>query len=272
MPHSVKTLLLLFTFSYLLACSPMTPVLMVEAGNHKLMLYQKEIRLKAAAALAEEPDLISYSLKSIAENKQTKAIDTFLLGYGKENYSQDMKSIAIYQIALIYMSRLNEQRDDEKAKLYLHRHLIEFPYSILQERILAHIKIINDRKHKTVKLNPKQILAQYDATTLLSKSTLTFDEDLTPLSQRLITEERIADANALYAVVYENPGSHDKIKAKSLYQLGLIYMSPHNKEFNLQKSIGFFRKIIAEFPDTLFAKKAQHKITKAINQNQQATY
>lgn len=243
---------------------------MVEAGNHKLMLYQTEKRLKAAAALAEEPDLISYSLKSIAENSTTDAINTYLLGYGKENYSQDMKSIAIYQIALIYMSRLNDDRSDEKAKLYLHRHLIEFPYSILQERILAHIKTIDHRKQNSIQLNPKQVLAQYDADKLLSKPVQTFDSELMPLSQRAIIEDRMGDANALYATVYENPGSTDKIKAKSLYQLGLIYMSPHNKEADLQKSIRFFRMIIEEFPDSPIAKKAQKKITQRINQNQQA--
>ncbi len=57
-----------------------------------------------------------------------------------------MKSIAIYQIGLLYMNRLNHKRDDEKAKLYFHRHLIEFPFSILQERIQDRLKTIEDRK------------------------------------------------------------------------------------------------------------------------------
>ena len=57
----------------------MTPVLMVEAGNHKLLLHKKEIRLRAAAALAEEPDLLSYSLKHISENTTEEAINLSLI-------------------------------------------------------------------------------------------------------------------------------------------------------------------------------------------------
>jgi hypothetical protein len=243
----------------------MTPVLMVEAGNHKLLLHKQEIRLRAAAALAEEPDLLSYSLKHISENTSQEAIDTYLLGYGKDNFSQDIKSVGVYQIALIYMSRLNEERDDEKAKLYLQRHLIEFPYSILQDRIFDRLEILQERKKETVRLSPKKILAQYDTTELMNKPIITFDPDLTPISQRAIVQNRMEDANSLYGIVYDNPGSTDKIRAKSLYQLGLIYMSPHNKEANLQKSIRFFRKIIEEFPDSPIARKAEHKITLGLN-------
>ena len=270
MSYLIKTFVLILTFTYLLGCSPITPVLMVEAGNHKLLLHKKEIRLRAAAALAEEPDLLSYSLKHISENTSEQAINTYLIGYGKENFSQDIKSVGMYQIALIYMSRLNHERDDEKAKLYFQRHLIEFPYSILQDRIFDRLEILQERKKDTVRLSPKKILAQYDTAELMNKPILTFDEDLTPISQRAIVEDRMEDANSLYGIVYDNPGSTDSIRAKSLYQLGLIYMSPHNKDANLQKSIRFFRKIIEEFPDSATAKKAQRKITQRLNRNQQA--
>ena len=270
MPQLIKTAVLFCTFIYLCGCSPITPVLMVEAGNHQILLHKQEIRLRAAAALAEEPDLLSYSLKHISENTSEEAINTYLLGYGKDNFSQDIKSVGMYQIALIYMCRLNEERDDEKAKLYFQRHLIEFPYSILQNRIFDRLDILQERKKETLRLSPKKILAQYDTSELMNKPIIIFDADLTPLSQRAIIENRMEDANNLYGIVYDNPGSTDNIKAKSLFQLGLIYMSPHNKEANLQKSIRFFRKIIEEFPNNPLAKKAQHKITKRLNRNEQA--
>jgi transposase-like protein len=96
-------------------------------------------------------------------NKTTdEVIDTYLIGYGKKDYSQDMKSIAIYQIGLVYMSRLNDNRDDEKAKMYFQRHLIEFPYSILHERIEERLKTINDRKSLTSHPSQQQIINQAD--------------------------------------------------------------------------------------------------------------
>jgi hypothetical protein len=178
-----------------------------------------------------------------------------------------MKSIAIYQIGLLYMNRYNKDRDDEKAKAYFHRHLIEFPYSILQDRIHDRLAIIKARKNETVQMTPEQLLAHVDAERLLSKTISTFDPDLTPMSERAIRDGRLEDANGVYLTVYQNPGSSDTIKAKALYQLGLIYMSEQNPEKSLKKSSYFFRKIMDEFPKQDISKKAEHKLSNLINQN-----
>jgi TPR repeat protein len=247
------------------ACSPTTPIVLAGGGNHQFIKHQQDVRLRAAAALDEEPDLITYSINGIAENRSEEVVDLYLTGYAKDDYSQDMKSIAIYQIGLIYMNRLNENRDDKKAQRYFQRHLIEFPYSILQDRVQKRLDIIEARKKETIKLTPAQILANADREALLAKSTQGFDEELTPMSTRAIQEGRLEDANGVYATVYENPGSSNGIKAKALYQMGLIYMSPHNKERSTKKATYFFRKIINEFSDTPQAKRAQQKISQLIN-------
>lgn len=249
----------------MIACSPATPFVAAGMGNHELAKYQQDKRIIAAAALDEEPDLLTFSIKGIVDNKTEDVINTYLLGYGKEDYSQDMKSIAIYQIGLLYMNRLNHNRDDEKAKLYFQRHLIEFPYSILQERIQDRLKVIQDRKRSSIRLTPEQIVARADRERLLSQPPQIFDADLTPMSERAIREGRLEDANGVYATVYENPGSSDGIKAKSLYQLGLIYMSPHNKDRSVKKARMFFDKVITEFPDSLQARKAQQRISHMVN-------
>jgi len=264
-PFIVRCLAILCIASAISACSPTTPIVLAGGGNHQFVKYQQDVRLKAAAALEEEPDLITYSIKGIAEDRADEVIDLYLTGYGKDDYSQDMKSIAIYQIGLIYMNRLNEKRDDEKAKLYFQRHLIEFPYSILQGRIKERLATIEARKSETIHLTPAQILARADRKKLLENSFQGFDEELTPMSVRAIQQNRLEDANGVYATVYENPGSSDGIKAKALYQLGLIYMSPMNKEQSVKKATYFFRKIIDEFSNTPQAKRAEHKISQLIN-------
>ena len=85
------------------------------------------------------------------------------------------------------------------------------------------------------------------------------------MSVRAIQQDRLEDANGVYATVYENPGSSDSIKAKALYQLGLFYMSPQNKDQSIKKATYFFRKIIDEIGGTPQAKRAEHKITQLIN-------
>jgi hypothetical protein len=261
----IKLFLLSSILLSLWACSPATPFVAAGMGNHEFVKYQQDQRVVAAAALDEEPDLLSFSIKGIVDKKTDEVVETYLLGYGKDDYSQDMKSIAIYQVGLLYMNRLNHKRDDDKAKLYFQRHLIEFPYSILQERIQDRLKIIQDRKKHTLHLTPEQIVARADRTRLLSKSTQVFDQDLTPMSERAIRDGRLEDANGVYATVYENPGSSDSIKAKSLYQLGLIYMSPHNKERSMKQARFFFNKVIDEFPKSLQAHRAQQRITHMVN-------
>ena len=263
--NALKLCLGIMVLATLWACSPATPFVAAGMGNHELVKYQQDQRIIAAAALDEEPDLLTYSIKGIVNKKTDDVINTYLLGYGKDDYSQDMKSIAIYQVGLLYMNRLNHKRDDEKAKLYFHRHLIEFPFSILQERIQDRLKTIEDRKKTSIHLTPEQIVARADRVRLLSKPTQVFDEDLTPMSERAIREGRLEDANGVYATVYENPGSSDSIKAKSLYQLGLIYMSIHNKEHSMKKARFFFNKVINEFPKTPEAHKAQQRISRMIN-------
>jgi TPR repeat protein len=261
----IKFLLISMLFVNIWACSPATPFVAAGIGNHEYVKYKQDQRVIAAVALDEEPDLITYSIKGIVNNNSDEVIETYLIGYGKEDYSQDMKSIAIYQVGLLYMNRLNHKRDDEKAKMYFQRHLIEFPYSVLQHRIQDRLEIIKQRKTKTSHPTPEQIIAQADRKRLLSKPTEVFDQDLTPMSERAIRDNRLEDANGVYSTVYENPGSSDGIKAKSLYQLGLIYMSPYNKERNIRKARFFFDKITSEFPKSLEAKKASRHLNRMIN-------
>jgi len=264
--HSIiKIFILIFGYIYLTACTATTPLVLAQGGNHEFLQYKQEKHVKAAAALEEEPDLITYSLNGIVDNKANDVIQTYLMGYGRDDYSQDMKSIALYQIGLIYMNRFNQDRNDEKAKAYFHRHLIEFPYSILQDRIHQHLNIIEARKNETVQFTPAQLLSQVDREALLKKPITTLDPELNPISQRAIRENRLEDANGIYITVYENPGSSDSIKAKSLYQLGLIYMSPQNQQRSVQKSSYFFRKVIEEFANEPVSKKAEHKLSQLIN-------
>lgn len=263
----LKSVLTISTFYLLNACTATTPLILAQGGNHEFLQYKQEQHLKAAAALNEEPDLITYSLNGIVNNNANKVIETYLIGYSRDDYSQDMKSIALYQIGLIYMNRFNQDRNDEKAKAYFHRHLIEFPYSILQDRIHEHLAIIEERQKESVQMTPNQLLAHVNREHLLQQPLTTLDPDLTPISIRAIRDNRLDDANGIYLTVYENPGSSDNIKAKSLYQLGLIYMSPQNKEHNIQKSSYFFRKVIEEFSAEPISKKAQHKLSQLINQN-----
>jgi TPR repeat protein len=268
----LRTGLLIASVMLLLnGCAATTPLVLAGGSGHQFLSEQEHTRLRAAAALSEEPDLLTYSVKAIAENRSDDVVNTYLQGYTDPRYSQAIKSLALYQIGLIYMNRFNDQRDDQKALTYFQRHLIEYPESMLHERIQKRMALINERAQQTVQSSPEQLLATLDADKLLNQPKIAYDEELTPMSERAISEDRLEDAEGVYMVVYTNKGSGDSVRAKALYQLGLIYMSPYNKHARDQKALYYFRKIIEEFPQSSVAKRAEHRISELHNRQSPAT-
>ena len=113
----------------LTGCAAATPLLVAEAGGHQLARHDEDIKVRAAAALEDEPDLLTYSIQAISRNRTEQAAATYLKGYNAEDYSENMKSLALYQLALLYMNRFNQQRDDDKARQYFLLHRQQFPDS-----------------------------------------------------------------------------------------------------------------------------------------------
>ena len=85
------------------------------------------------------------------------------------------------------------------------------------------------------------------------------------MSERAITDERVEDAESVYLILYDNKASSAEMRAKALYQLGLIYMSPYNRHGDNRKALAYFRKISTEFPQTTVARRAQQKANALIN-------
>lgn len=246
-------------------CAATTPLLVAEAGGHQIARKDEDRKVRAAAALKEEPDLLTYSVDAIVRGKTENAVATYMKGYSAPDYSQNMKSLALYQVALLYMNRFNDQRDDDKARAYLQQHRIEFPQSRLQPRIEKRLAILDKRSKDPVDLSAKQLLKRVDRAQLLKHEDIPFDAQLTPMSERAITQERVADAESVYLILYDNKASSETMRAKALYQLGLIYMSPYNRHGNNDKALAYFRKITQEFPKTELASQASKRITTLIN-------
>ncbi|WP_430461910.1 tetratricopeptide repeat protein [Thalassolituus sp. LLYu03] len=264
----IKALMTAATVVILTGCAAATPLLVAEAGGHQLARYDEDIKVRAAAALDDEPDLLTYSVQAISRGKTDDAAATYMKGYSDPDYSQNMKSLALYQIALLYMNRFSDERDDAKARAYLLQHRIEFPDSRLKERVMKRLAILDEREKEPVQLSAVQLLKQVDRSKLLKVDNTPFDAELTPMSERAITEGRVADAESVYLILYDNKASSAEMRAKALYQLGLIYMSPYNQAGNNQKAMAYFRKIGEEFPNTSVAKRSSERIAQLINRQE----
>ncbi|WP_300425564.1 tetratricopeptide repeat protein [uncultured Thalassolituus sp.] len=249
----------------LTACAAPAPLLVAEAGAYKVAKYEEDIRVRAAAALRDEPDLLTYSVGAISRGQTEEAVATYLKGYEAPDYSDNMKSLALYQIGLIYMNRFNDDRDDAKAREYFQLHRKEYPRSLLSGRIQKHLEILNERDQSAVKVSATELLNDVNRQILLERPNVAYDDELNPMSERAIAENRTEEAEAVYLIVYENEASGAEIRAKALYQLGLIYMSPYNKSSDRMKALSYFRKIHEEFPDVSIREKVDLRITELLN-------
>lgn len=261
----IRLFVLLSVITALGGCAAATPLLIAEGVGHKIVRHDEDIKVRAAAALAEEPDLLTFSIQAISRGKTEQAVSTFLKGYAEPDYSNNIKSLAIYQIGLIYMNRYNDDRNDAKARAYFNQHLIEFPESRAKERVKRRLAILDERHKEPVQLTAKQLLTQVNRAKLLARNETPFDAEMTPMSERAITDERVKEAEGVYLILYDNKASSDEMRAKALYQLGLIYMSPYNREGDNRKALAYFRKISAEFPGTSVAKRANKRANELIN-------
>jgi TolA-binding protein len=246
-------------------CSIATPFVAAGAGGHAIGRYEENIKVRGAAALKEEPDLLTFSVQAIARNNLDEAVATYTKGLNSKGYNDNIKSLALYQIGLLYMNPYAEQRNDNEALSYFNRHLKQYPDSRLRNKIESKMALIQQRKTSSSQLTAKELLSLADRKALLEQSNIPFDAELTPMSERAITGDRVSDAESVYLILYQNKASSDLMRAKALYQIGLIYMSEYNSHGDNSKALNYFRTITQEFPDSPIAKKASKRMSQVIN-------
>lgn len=247
------------------ACAGPAPLLVAEAGAHQVARYEEDIDVRAAAVLKDEPDLLTYSIHAISRGQTEEAVATYMKGYESANYTDNMKSLALYQIGLIYMNRFNDDRDDAKAREYFQLHRQQFPKSLLAQRIQKHLVVLSERDANPIDIPAAELITSVNRSELLRRPNVAYDDELNPMSERAIAENRSADAELVYTIVYENEASGEEIRAKSLYQMGLIFMSPFNEDVDRMKALNYFRKINDEFPNSSIRSKVDIRITELLN-------
>ncbi|AYF90317.1 tetratricopeptide repeat protein [Pseudomonas sp. JS3066] len=264
--HSTRPTLLALCL-LLGACSPTTPLFIAQVTTNEVVEYKTMKSNRMAAAVEEEGDLLTYSAMAIRDAKSPEAEELYLVGYRDDKFSDDVRAISLYQIGLIYMSRYNEQRNDAKALGYLERVLDEFPSSRAAQRAEARILVIRQRAGEPVQKTSRELLATWQPSNNLDLYKPGLDPDMTLLSRRAVLKDRVAEAEELYLLALSDAHVQPDIKEKALYQLGLMYLAPDNPHASRDKAIGYFRRLLVQFPDSDLASKASQHLDQALNQS-----
>jgi TPR repeat protein len=247
---------------------PGTGLAVAGLGGHKLAMNKENIAMRAHAALHEERDLLTFTVDAISKGKTKHALEVFLEGYNNQENSAPVRAIALYQIGLMYMNHYNRERDDAEAAKYLKKARDEFDIEPLNKRIEAHLALLEGRKDNVVILTADQHLMNWKKQPKLPPKNIPHDDEMKDFTARAITTDRVQEAVLLYTVMYENEASTDELRAGSLFQIGLMYMSPYYVKADESKAIEYFEKVKKEFPETEIAKQAVLKVSDLINKQE----
>lgn len=249
----------------LCGCAPTTPLFIMQLGGQDVVEYKAMKTNRMTAAVEEDGDLLTYSALAIRDAKSGQTEELYLKGYRDKNLSGQIRGIALYQIGLIYMSRYNDERDDNKALNYFYRVNNEFPNSLAAQRATARIQVIRQRSQEPVQKTARELLAHWQPSQEVNLDKPSLDPDMTLLSRRAVLKGRVAEASQLYLLALGDSGVPAEIKAKSLYQLALMNLASDNPQANRDSAIGYLRQLLTQFPHSELTEQAARHLDAALN-------
>ncbi len=241
-----RTCLLVTALALLSGCS-----VMKNRSADSQVSYDQAMKVRAAAALREEPDLNSYSLDAIATGQTDQATDLYLEHYRAEDTSDNLRPMFLYQLGLIYMNPYNDERDDILARSYLLQCLDEHPDTNLKIRIQHQLRKLDESSMSgNESLSADNLLRDVDEEALLERPNQPVDQELSLSSADAIEDGRVEAAVAEYLGVYESAEADDETRASALYQLALINLSPYNQDADPLAALNYLRRLSEEFPES----------------------
>ena len=245
---------------------PGTALTVAGLGGHEVAQRFDDMGAREKAAMSVEEDLLTFSVEAIARGRTKKAEAKYLATYENTRNADPIRALSLYQVGLMYMNIYNVDRNDDLAEHYLLKAKSEFDIALLTEHVDKRLAILEDRKDEVVIQSASHYLAEWRARPKETQSTNshinTHDNDMNEMTARAITNGQIDEARYLYLSMYNNEGTSRKLRSESLYQIGLIYLSPYNPTADKTEAEKYFKKVMEEFPGSAAAKKSMRKMSR----------
>ncbi|WP_281647928.1 tetratricopeptide repeat protein [Parendozoicomonas sp. Alg238-R29] len=261
-------LILTLLFSvFLTACAATTPVYVAELSTREFARHEDLKGKLIDAIIDEEGDMLTLSVRAVAKGKSSEAEQFYLQGYNTPGFGDDIKALTLHQIAMIYKSSYNVDRDYEKSLNYLNRIVKEFPNSRGADFARPQIAKVKALQNNPIKMTPAERLQEWERTAIdLRKEYEKLDQDMNPLSRRAIVKRRIPDALELYTLVYNEAAMPDDFRAAALYQKALILLNQENVSSNdRHTALLLLRQITQEFPKSRYHSGAEKHLNDLLN-------
>lgn len=152
-----STLLLLAALT-LTGCGVGWGLSAVSYGAFQVNMVAEDVRERAEASNAMEPDLISTSIEAISTDKVLDAEQAYLHLYNDKSYPDNVRAQALYQNGLMYSVPAHTSYNKERALMYLEKVLEEFPNSDKNLQVSQRIAELQDPKSKRLHYEPNKML------------------------------------------------------------------------------------------------------------------
>jgi len=214
----------------------------------RFVKYKEEIHQKAEACAAEEEDLTKQSIKAISESTTPNAINVYRQISQNGNHSDAMRAEALYQVGLIHMNRYNDRRNDGEAVKAFNQILTQFPDLQRCDDVREKIALVNERKEVAIHYTSANLAKIRSEMQRRASACMAEEPDLLPESARAISEGKTEPLIKGLLHIYLDSQEDQEVRARALYQVGLVYMNTHNPTRNDNKALSYFRLIKQDFP------------------------
>lgn len=135
----------------------------VSYGALQVSVAAEDVRKRAEATNAMEPELIDTSIEAISQNKVLDAERAYLHIYEDTSYPDNVRAQALYQNGLMYSVPTHKYYSADRAMMYYEKMMEEFPMSDQNLEVSKRIAELQDPSKKPAYYEPNKMLLFPDA-------------------------------------------------------------------------------------------------------------
>lgn len=130
----------------------------VSYGAFQVNMVAEDVRNRAEATNAMEPDLIDTSIEAISTDKVADAESAYMHIYEDSSYPDNVRAQALYQCGLMFSVPTHKSYSKDRAMMYFEKVMLEFPESDKNLAVSQRIAELQDPNSNKAHYEPNKML------------------------------------------------------------------------------------------------------------------